>query len=111
MFVSEKEHKEAIGKLVHPAERMYYTEMYKLFRPKKMPSPGDWLYSHKENHQSFDSYKEPHYNPITANRKTIYIQQFGKFDKNFVAELSNFCRVFYSSKLVVKILPVIDFDK
>lgn len=70
------------------------------------PEPGDWLHGHKENHQSFDCYKLPNYNEVTPERKTIYLQQFGAFDKQFINDLCGFCSVFYP-KMEVKALPVL----
>lgn len=74
------------------------------------PSPGDWLHSHKENHQAYDCYKLPLYNEVTPQRKTIYLQQFGKFNLDFIKQLCNFCSVFYP-KMEVKTLPILEFEK
>lgn len=39
--------------------------MTALFTPMHKPIPSEWLYTMKENYQSFDLYKIPHYNPVT----------------------------------------------
>jgi hypothetical protein len=48
--------------------------MVEVFTPLEIPKPGDWLHGSKEVHQSYSSYKLPHYNPVTPDRRTIYIQ-------------------------------------
>jgi hypothetical protein len=48
--------------------------MIGLFKPMNTPENGDWLYSHKEAHQTYDNYKLPYYNQVTPERKTIYLQ-------------------------------------
>jgi hypothetical protein len=72
------------------------------------PEPGDWLHGHKEVHQAYANYKLPYYNEVTAERNVIYIQEFGKFNKDFIKELTDFCSVFYLT-LKVKCLPPLDF--
>lgn len=58
--------------------------MCKLFKPMNKPEAGDWLYGHPEKHQAFADYKLPNYNQVTPDRKTIYLQEFGHFNKDFI---------------------------
>jgi archaemetzincin len=78
--------------------------MEKLFTPMPKPEPGDWLASQKEKPQPFDSYKLPYVNFVTPDKRTIYLQPYGKFNKEFMEKLVAFCEVFYPGTLV-KILP------
>ena len=54
--------------------------MEKFFTPMNKPQSGDWLFSQKQKGQPFADYKLPYMNQVTNQRKTIYIQPFGKFN-------------------------------
>lgn len=80
--------------------------MTEMFKPMGIPNSGDWLYSMQERHQAYSDYKLPFYNPVTPQRKIIYIQPFDEFDKEFLDQLSKFCEAFYLT-LTLKTLPPI----
>lgn len=40
---------------------------------------------------------------------TIYLQEFGEFNQDFIKSLCKFCELFYP-KLLVKCLPVLNFE-
>lgn len=103
-FTDRGEIRKAVGTFLDAREKQYFAEMEKNFTPMPKPEPGDWLASQKEKPQSFDVYKEPYVNFVTPDKRTIYLQPFGKFNKNFMDMLVAFCEVFYPGTLV-KILP------
>lgn len=46
------------------------------------PKPGQWLANHKEKGQTFSQYVRVRPNVLRPERKTLYVQPIGEFDKN-----------------------------
>lgn len=84
MFVTKQELNTALGTFKERKEKDYYAGMCELFKPMNVPNSGDWLYGHKEVHQAYDNYKLPYYNKVTPERMTIYLQEFGQFNQDFI---------------------------
>jgi hypothetical protein len=110
MFVSEDERKMALGTFTSQIERKFFRSLVEIFKPMRMPLSGEWLFSMEERHQAYSDYKLPFYNPVTPQRKIIYIQPFDEFDKVFIDKLSRFCEAFYFT-LTVRCLPPININE
>ncbi len=82
------------------------------FRLMNKPKPDEWLANFKEDGQTFEQYINE--NPIlpTADRKTLYIQPLGKFDKNqlkIIEITAEYLRVFFN--MPIKLLKEKTFAK
>ncbi|KAI1896652.1 hypothetical protein AGOR_G00096970 [Albula goreensis] len=81
-----------------------------LFSPISLHSDSDWISSHPEAPQDFQSfYSNPYRNTPIKGRKIIYIQTIGSFGgveavtEQYVGWLRDYCEAFYYG-LVVKLL-------
>ncbi|XP_036394707.1 archaemetzincin-2-like isoform X1 [Megalops cyprinoides] len=81
-----------------------------LFSPITLHSDSDWISSHPEAPQDFQSfYSNPYRSAPIKGRKTIYIQTIGSFGsaealtEQYVGWLRDYCEAFYYG-LVVKLL-------
>jgi archaemetzincin len=52
------------------------------FEPIPLPQPGDWLAEHPERGQSFDDYVRLGAHRPATIRHTLYLQPFGRFEKD-----------------------------
>lgn len=76
------------------------------FEPVPVPSPGDWLYEHHEEGQTFNDFVNSNPNKPNENRNRIYLQPLGNFPKESspsVERLKNYTGTFFS--LEVEVLP------
>ena len=75
------------------------------------PQPGEWLYEHEENGQTFTQYKRVKPVKPSPQRKIIYLQPIGKFNslQNLQIELiQEYLEIFF--QLDTKILPTVSDD-
>ncbi|CDQ83568.1 unnamed protein product [Oncorhynchus mykiss] len=82
-----------------------------LFRPITVHSVSDWIHSHPEEPQDFQSfYSNPYPSKPIKGHSTIYLQIIGSFREaeaetgQYVRWLRDYCQAFYYW-LVVKLLP------
>ncbi len=74
------------------------------------PKPGDWLYSFREEGQSFKEYKKFARNKKTSKRNTIYLQPIGENDEMFeqtIRKMKEYAEIFFDCKVkVLKPIPL-----
>ncbi|KAK6328261.1 hypothetical protein J4Q44_G00002390 [Coregonus suidteri] len=82
-----------------------------LFQPITVHSDSDWIPSHQEEPQDFQSfYSNPYSSMPIKGHSTIYIQIIGSFGEaeaetgQYVEWIRDYCQAFYYG-LVVKLLP------
>lgn len=64
------------------AQLMKYEELLTpIHKPMGDPQPGDWLASHEEPGQSFAQYVRSKPNQLSGQRKVLYVQPIGVFDR------------------------------
>ncbi|MBA4056523.1 MAG: Zn-dependent protease [Marivirga sp.] len=73
------------------------------------PQPGEWLYVHPENGQSFEQYIKS--KPVTPNEVThrIYLQPLGEFSKaqtNVVQFTADYLKIFFDLEVII--LPILN---
>lgn len=73
------------------------------------PVPGEWLYVHPENGQSFEQYIKS--NPVTPNdvNNKIYLQPLGNFSKgqtNVIQFTADYLEIFFNLKVII--LPLLN---
>ena len=59
------------------------------------PQPGEWLYEHEEEGQTFDAYKGQMHNVVDQQRNTIYIKPLESMDEGFLKHLKAYCECFF----------------
>ncbi|XP_030629417.1 archaemetzincin-2 [Chanos chanos] len=84
-----------------------------LFNPVTVHSDSDWIPSHPEAPQDFQSFfSNPHRRSPSKGHKTIYMQTIGSFGEGediteqYVEWLRQYCQAFYHG-LAVKLLPTV----
>ena len=45
-----------------------------MFQPMQQPKPGEWLYEHEEEGQTFDAYKGQMHNEVDGKRNVLYVK-------------------------------------
>jgi len=82
-----------------------FTEKLKLNDHKlREPQPGEWMYEHHENGQTFKQYQA--IKPVSPNQKQnkIYLQPIGKFSEEQIKVISftaNYLQIFFGLKTIV----------
>lgn len=74
------------------------------FEKMGKPKPGEWLYSFKEEFQSFEDYKKACFNRKTDKRNIIYIQPLGTFNekyKKIFTIMREYSETFFNCKTVL----------
>ena len=66
-----------------------------MFEPMGKPQPGEWLYEHEEEGQTFDAYKGQMHNVVDQQRNTIYIKPLESMDEGFLKHLKAYCECFF----------------
>lgn len=92
--VSDAEHrKQALGSLPGlPYKVKKSIESIKdMSEPMDKPVPGEWLYEHEEEGQTYDAYKGQMHNEVDNKRNVIYIRPLEKISKEFLGELQDYC--------------------
>ena len=82
------------------------------FQPMGKAAPNEWLATFKEDGQTFEDYINENPTLPTAERKTIYIQPIGRFDKTQLKTIklaAEYMQAFFN--LPVKLLPEKTFAK
>jgi archaemetzincin len=72
------------------------------------PQPGEWLYQHKEDGQSFEKYIQSKPVKATSQRNKIYLQPIGKFtvaQRRVIQFTADYLRLFFDRQ--VEVLPAI----
>jgi archaemetzincin len=84
----------------------------RFFQPMSKPMPNEWLATFKEDGQTFEEYINENPTLPTAERKTLYIQPIGRFDKTQLETIklaAEYMQAFFN--LPVKLLPEKTFAK
>ncbi|XP_061611888.1 arylsulfatase G-like isoform X2 [Phyllopteryx taeniolatus] len=106
-----KEERRLLEEGLHPGQPS------SLFQPVTVHSDSDWIPSHPEDPQDFESfYRNPHRNVLSASCGTIYIQTIGAFGEagpqteQYVEWLREYCQAFFYG-LPVRWLPAVTVEQ
>ena len=80
------------------------------FDPPPEPEPGDWLYEHPEQPQTFERYIQSGFHPLTNERRVIYLLPLGTFPAEAppLASLAALVRAYYTVE--VRVLPPVKIE-
>ena len=63
--------------------------------PVSDPEEGDWLYSHSESGQTFSQFLSDNHNPVSKNRRVIYINPLQNMSQQFLNNCVLYCQSFF----------------
>ncbi len=87
------------------ADNKHPTELSDLYPKLGKPQPGEWLYEHNEQGQTFAEFKQQ--TPISAiiSNGKLYLLPLGVVNKDLIAALRDYLQAVYASIMFKDVIP------